>query len=152
MTPNFFIQFCLFISSTLTFLANGILMIKEKDVLNFQKLNKNEDIYVGLLIYTEIYLGIILLYNLLFYIYEQFYNCCNDNKISTSFSFLKTLYILSGLFSHLILVYYLIKHKNYIDENINKINTIFTSNIAFCFFIVCVVNIYKKCSKNKTKE
>jgi hypothetical protein len=151
MSPNNIIKFLLFLLSTTTFLVNGMFMIKEKDVLNFKNLNKEQDIYVALLIFTEIYIGIILIYNLLYYIYEHFYSCCNDNKLTSSFSLLKTIFLLSGIASHIVIIYYLIKNKNYIDENINNINIIYTSNICACFFIILIINLYKNCV-NKNKE
>ena len=147
MTPNTLIKFLLFISSSLTFLANGIFMIKEKETLNFENLSKDQDIYVALLIYIELYLGIILIYNLFYYFYEQCYSCCNDNPLTKSFSCLTALFLTTGIISHGIIIYYLIKNKNYIDENIEKINIIFTSNMCFCIFIVLIINIYKQCCK-----
>lgn len=152
MTPNKLIKILIFLTSTLTFISNGIIMLKEKDTINFQSLNKNQDLYVGLLIYTEIYIGIILLYNLLYYIYEQFYNCCNDNRITTSFSFFKTIFLLTGLVTHMIIAYYLISNKNYIDNNINTISIIFTSNLGISLFIILIINIYKKYSSTNEEE
>lgn len=152
MTPNNLIKYILFFSCLGTFLTNGILMIKEKNLLNFSELNKNQDFYVGILIYTEIFLGLITFYNILFYIYKYFYKCCNDNEITSSFSLFKMIFLLSGIVSHITLFYYLIKHKYYIDENIQHINIIFCSNFIFNFFIILFINIYKNCKKNTENE
>lgn len=147
MSPNTLIKILLFLSSSITFIVNGILMIKEKNNLNFQSLNKNQDIYLGIIIYTELYLGFILLYNFLFYMYKNFYSCCNDDNITPTFGCFKTLLILSGIGTHIGILYYLINNNIYITEHVNRISIIFISNMCFCIFIILIINIYKKCCK-----
>lgn len=148
MTPNDFIKIFIFFASLGTVISNGVLMYQEKDQLDFNKLTKNQYFYIGILIYTEIFVGLIVLYNLLYYIYNFFYKCCNDNDLSSSFSLFKMIYIISGIVSHLILIYFLIKNKNYIDDSIQNINIIFTGNLLISIFVIIVVNIYKKCIKD----
>ena len=59
---------------------------------------------------------------------------------------------MSGVASHIILIYFLIKNKNYIDDSIQNINIIFTANFLVSIFVIIVVNIYKKCKKNDENE
>lgn len=152
MTPNDFIKIFIFFASLGTVISNGVLMYQEKDQLNFNKLSRNQDFYVGILIYTEIFIGLIVLYNILYYVYNLLHKCCNDNDLSSSFSLLKTIYIMSGVASHIILIYFLIKNKNYIDDSIQNINIIFTANFLISIFTIIVVNIYKKCKNDDENE
>jgi len=101
---NIFISI-LFFFSGLTVLSNGILMINEKDKINFDNLSLTEKVYVGCLIYTEIYMFIILIYNLVYYIYKFIFSCFSDVDLTFSYSCYKALFIFSGLASHFYLIY-----------------------------------------------
>lgn len=138
----------LFFFSSLTVLSNGILMINEKDKLNFNNLSINEKVYVGCLVYTEIYIIIILIYNSIYYIYKFIFSCFSEGELTFSYSCYKSLFILSGLASQFYLIYVLITKDPFIDQNIYNINIIFVSNFLLIIFLATVF----KCLKSKKKE
>jgi hypothetical protein len=143
MSPNKLLQIVLFITSISTIVTNGILMIKEKDTLDFKTLTDKQDYYVGSLIYNEFFMILLLTYIFLFYIYETIVGCCSDKSTVSTFSIFKILFIISGIVSHVSIMFYLFIHSNYIDENITNISIIFTTNFLFSIVFTLGVNIYK---------
>ena len=97
MSPNKILQIVLFITSITTIVTNGILMIKEKNTLDFKTLTDKQDYYVGCLIYNECFMILLLTYIFLFYIYETIIGCCSEKSTVSTFSVFKILFIISGI-------------------------------------------------------
>lgn len=147
---NIFISIIFFFSG-LSVLSNGILMINEKDKINFDNLSITEKVYVGCLVYTEIYMFIILIYNLVYYIYKFIFSCFSDADLTFSYNCYKALFIFSGLASHFYLIYVLIIKEPFIDQSIHDINIIFVSNFLLIIFLAIVFKFLKS-TKKENKE
>ena len=148
MNYNNILILILFLSSTATIITNGVLMINERDNLNFSNLTPDNKGYVFCLIYNEIYLFIILIYNIIYYFYYCLFSCFINGELQFNYNCWKALFFISGIISHIYLLVYLIIQKNKIDDNINNINIIFTVNFLFTIVITIIFNILKKRNNN----
>lgn len=128
-----------------TVITNGVLMINEKDKLNFSNLSSDNKGYVFALIYTEIFLCLILIYNLIYCIYNCILSCCSDNELQFNYSCWKALFLFSGIGIHVYLFFILTTQFTYIDNYVNTINIIFNVN----FFIIIIVTLIFKFLKYK---
>tara|TARA_A100001015_G_C14995824_1_gene716154 strand:+ start:908 stop:1624 length:717 start_codon:yes stop_codon:yes gene_type:complete len=144
---NFLISIIFFLTTS-TVISNGILMINEKDNLNFNNLSSNEQGFVVCLIYSEIYLILILIYNIIYYLYYCIFSCYSDGQLRFNYNCWTALFLLSGISIHIYLFYILVTHNIYINENVNTINIIFNVNFILIFFITCLFK-FLKCKSNK---
>lgn len=142
----------IYLSSITTISINGYLMIKEKDTLNFLKLSKHQQMYTICLIYNELFIASLIIYNTLFYIYNCIVSCYSDNKSIISFNLWHILYIFTGFFTHFYCIFNLLIHNNYIDNNIQNINIIFTSNMSFIILSTIINYLFIKNKKNDYKS
>lgn len=133
----------LFFFTISTILTNGILMIHEKDKLEFNQLKSLEKGYVFSLVYTEIYLALLVVYNLIYYLYYCIFSCYSEGELTFNYNCYKALFLFSGIATQLFLFYILCFHPNMIDENVNNINIIFNTN----FIITIITTIIFKCFK-----
>ena len=138
----------LFLISSSTVITNGILMINEKNNIHFYNLNNIEKSTVCCLIYNEISISIILIYNIIYYLYYFIFSCFSDNEIQFNYSCSKALFIISCLGTHIFLFFVLVTHKNIINDNIYYINIIFNVN----FILTIIFTIIFKLIKVKNKK
>ena len=122
-------------------------MINEKDKLNFYHLSSNNKGYVFCLIYVEVFLSLILIYNLIYYIYNCIFSCYSDNELRFNYNCWKALFLFSGIGIHIYLFYILITRDAYIDDNVNTINVLFNVNFFITIIITLIFKIIK-CNKN----
>jgi hypothetical protein len=152
MNFNNILIFILFLFSSSTIFINGILMIDQKKEINFNyfnDLNNYQKRYVICIIYNEIYLLLILIYNLIYYLYYCIFSCYSDGKLTFNYNCWKSLFLFSGLFTHIYSTYILTNDKYYINETINKINIIFVTNFLSTIFFTIIFNCLKcKFKKN----
>jgi hypothetical protein len=147
---NILISIIFFFTSS-TVLTNGILMIDEKDKLNFNNLSSSNKGYVFCLIYTEIYFILILIYNIIYCLYNCIFSCYSDGQLQIQYNCRTAIFIFSGISTQLYLFYILITEEPYIDIYINTINLIFIINFLITIFITCIFK-FLKYKKNKTNN
>jgi hypothetical protein len=152
MTPHNLLKLIIYISTTTVATVNGIMMIKEKEQIDISNLSTTQELYIFFIIYTQIYLILVLLYNILFCIYDNLNNCCSDKKITLTFSVIKVLYFVSGLVSHCFLMYYVFIHKGYIDKTVDIISILYITNIYFVILLTIYINIYIYRNKKNYNE
>lgn len=148
-TANGLLQFFIILFISGTVISNGVLMYNEKDTLDFKNLNKYQKIYTVTLVSCEVYLAIILLYVFAFYLYYYSLKCCSDTPIVHSFNIWYFLFFILGLVAHGYVLYHVLFHKDYIDENVENIAIIFCANVGAILLSMIVINIYKKCFSKK---
>ena len=140
---NILISIMFFLTSS-TVITNGILMIKEKDTLNFNNLSTDNKGYVVCLVYMEFYLLFILIYSLIFYFYKCICSCYSESEIKINYNCWKALYLLSGIGINIYLFIILITKNSYIDDNVNTINVLFNVNFFIIIFITILFYFLKK--------
>tara|TARA_B100001121_G_scaffold310515_1_gene342041 strand:+ start:10417 stop:10887 length:471 start_codon:yes stop_codon:yes gene_type:complete len=138
----------IFFLSTSTVITNGILMINEKNKLNFSNLSSDNKGYVFALIYTEIFLCLVLIYNFIYYLYNFIFSCYSDNELKFNYSCWKALFLFSGIGIHIYLFFVLITRYAYIDIYVNTINVIFNINFFIIIFLTLIFK-FLKCKNNK---
>ena len=145
MNNNNILISILFLLSSSTVITNGILMINEKNNIHFHNLNNIEKSTICCFIYNEIFICIILIYNIIYYLYYFIFSCFSDKEIQFNYSCSKALFIISGLATNIFLFLVLVTHKNIINNNIYHINIIFNVN----FILTIIITIIFKLIKNK---
>ena len=148
MNYNNILLSLLFLFSTSTVITNGVLMLNEKDKLDFGKLSSFERGYVFCLIYSEIYIALILIYNIIYYLYYFIFSCYYDGELKFNYSCWKAIFLFSGIATHLFLFFVLATQTFVIDSNIHTINIIFNTN----FIITVVITIIFKFLKLKNNN
>lgn len=133
----------IFFLSTSTVITNGILMINEKNKLNFTNLSSDNKGYVFALIYTEIFLCLVLIYNFIYYLYNCIFSCYSDNELKFNYSCWKALFLFSGIGIHIYLFFVLITRYAYLDIYVNTINVIFNVNFFITIFLTLIFKFLK---------
>ena len=141
----------IFFFTTSTVITNGVLMINEKDKLNFENLSSDNKGYVFALIYTEIFLCLSLIYNFIYYLYNCIFSCYSDNELKFNYSCWKALFLFSGIGIHIYLFFVLITQYTYIDIYVNTINVIFNINFFIIIFLTLIFK-FLKCKNNKVSN
>ena len=141
----------IFFFSTSTVITNGILMINEKDKLNFENLSSDNKGYVFALIYTEIFICLTLIYNFIYYLYNCIFSCYSDNELKFNYSCWKALFLFSGIGIHIYLFFVLSTQYTYIDDYVNTINVIFNINFFTTIFLTIIFK-FLKCKNNKVNN
>lgn len=139
---NILISILFFISCS-TIITNGILMINEKNNIHFNDLNNIEKSTICCLIYNEIFIIIILIYNIIYYLYNFIFSCFSDNEIQFNYSCGRALFIISGIATNIFLFLILITHKNIINNKIYHIIIIFNANFILTIFIIIIFKFIK---------
>ena len=139
----------LFLFTTSTVITNGVLMLNEKDKLNFDKLSSFEKGYVFCLIYSEIYLALILVYNIIYYLYYFIFSCYSEGELKFNYSCWKALFLFSGIATHIFLFFILVTQTSVIDSNIHTINIIFNTNLIITV-VVTIIFKFLKLKNNNT--
>lgn len=138
----------LFFLSSLTVITNGIFMLQEKKEINLDNLNNNQKGYIICLIYNEIFLLLILIYNFIYYLYYCIFLCYSDGKLTFNYNCWKAIFLFSGIGTHVYSIYILIENECYINETVNNINIIFVTNFLLTLFLTPLCN----CLKYKFKK
>ena len=133
----------IFFLTTSTVITNGILMINEKNKLNFTNLSSDNKGYVFALIYTEIFLCLVLIYNFIYYLYNCIFSCYSDNELKFNYSCWKALFLFSGIGIHIYLFFVLITRYAYLDIYVNTINVIFNVNFFITIFLTLIFKFLK---------
>jgi len=141
----------IFLLSCSTVIANGILMVSEKNNLDFNNLSSIDKGYIFCLIYSELYLGIILIYNIIYYLYYYIFSCYSNGSLKFQYNCWKALFLFSGIITHIYLFYILITNTTYIDTNIHTINIVFNVNFLITLFLTIIFK-YFKCKNNKVEN
>jgi hypothetical protein len=147
---NIFISI-IFFFTTSTIVTNGVLMINEKNKLNFSNLSSDNKGYVFALIYTEIFLSLVLIYNFIYYLYNWIFSCYSDNELKINYSCWKALFLFSGIGVYIYLFFVLTTQYTYIDNYVNSINVIFNVNFFTTIFFTIIFK-FLKCKNNKVNN
>ena len=139
-------------SSILCTILVAVLLSKDYSNISISDLSKDEKIFTGLILYSEINLGLTMIYVILSCIWSGMILCCNDEDNTTfQFSITKILFILSGVASTLYLFSKLIYSDKIIDDLITTSGWILVGNMFFIILTTIINKIYVLCCKNYNK-
>ena len=145
---NNILIYIIFFLSFLTISSNGILMINEKDKITFNNLSSIDQLYIFCIVYTEIYLIIMFIYNILYYIHYFFVLLFSNTTLTVNFNCYKTIFLLSGIGSHSYLFFILVTDVSEVNENIKTINIIFSTNFILTILISLISCYFNNCSSD----
>ena len=130
-----------FISSLMCALIVGGFLIDQSNEITFNSLNKNKRLYLILVIFSEISLAMCVIYFTLSLVWSGIISCYNDDYNTTfQFSVSKILFLLSNFGANIYLLYHLIYHTNYINDNMDLCSWLLVGNM---FFIILSTILYK---------
>ena len=142
-----------FITSFITCIVSGGLLIKEKDNISFNQLTKDEKIFGGLLIFSEIFLLTLVSYFVLSCIWSGLVLCCNDRDNTVyQFSIYKILYLLGGIGAHIYLFITLLSNYIMINNDITISSWFLVGNLLFVFTVTTLNKIYNLCCIKHNKD
>ena len=131
-----------FISSLMCALIVGGFLIEQSNEITFNSLNKNKRLYLILVIFSEISLAMWVTYFTLSLVWSGIISCYNDDYNTTfQFSVTKILFLLSNFATNIYLLYHLIYHTNYINDNMDLCSWLLVSNM----FLIMLSTILYKC-------
>ena len=133
-----------FSSSILSTILVAIFLINDYSNISISSLTKDEKVYTGLLLYSEINLGLSMVYLILSCFWSGMILCCNDKDTTTNnFSISKMIFILSGVASNFCLFFILIHNKIIIDSLLTASGWILIGNMLFIILTTVLYKIYK---------
>ena len=141
------------VSSSITLVFSIILLIKEYKTISFKDINHDERTYLECVIYSTIYLFLMLGYFLMTYLWTGLLLCCSDHdKPSFSFSVYRVIFVFSGICVNSYIFYLLIKHKNIINDYATTTGWILVINMLFIILATSLNKIYKLCCNKENKK
>ena len=140
-------------SSIISTILVAIFLANDYSQISINDLTSDEKLFTGLLIYSEVNLGLTMFYIILSCIWSGMILCCNDNDNSTfQFSCTKVIFILTGVASNIYLFYKLLNNKLMIDHLITTSGWLLVSNMFFIILVTMIYKIYKLNQKNDNYE
>lgn len=135
-----------FISSFITCIVAGGLLIKEKDNISFNDLSKDDKIFGGILIFSEIFLFTLVSYFVLSCIWSGLMLCCNDRDTTVyQFSLYKVIYLLGGIASYIYMFVILCQNSIMISNDVTLASWFLVGNFLFVVGITSLNKVYNLC-------
>ena len=135
-----------FISSFITCIVAGGLLIKEKDKISFNDLSKDDKIFGGILNFSEIFLFTLVSYFVLSCIWSGLVLCCNDRDTTTfQFSLYKVVYLLAGIASYIYMFVILCQNHMMISNDITLASWFLVGNFLFIVSVTSLNKVYNLC-------
>lgn len=137
------------VSSMITTILVAVFLAKDYSNISIDNLSSDEKIFTGVLIFSEIILGLTMIYLTFACIWSGIVLCCNDeDKTTFQFSFYKVLFLLGCIASNFYLFYVLVTNRIMIDNLITASGWLLVSNM----FFICIVGIINKIYQIRHKK
>lgn len=137
------------VSSMITTILVAVFLAEDYSNISIDNLSSDEKIFTGVLIFSEIILGLTMIYLTFACIWSGIVLCCNDEDTTTfTFSFYKVLFLLGSIAANFYLFSVLVTNKIMIDNLITASGWLLVSNM----FFICTVGIVNKIYQIRNKK